>query len=625
MYKLSTATVLALTGVTALSAQASNKLEEIVVTSSRVEMPLREVATSISIVTKEDIEIRGFSTVANTLRYEPAISVTSNGGAGTPTDVRVRGESGFRTKVYIDGIDITDNSSTQAGPNFGNLLTGGIDRIEILRGPEGLSYGADAGGVINMYTATPQTGLTGGFDVEGGRYGTWQYGGHVAGGTEVIDGAAMVERYETDGFNTLASDTVLQDDDGYKNTTLHGRTGWNINDTLRAELVGRSVEGKGDYDSCFLGAPTYLETDDCKQEYDQDFGRVALVHSGEAFSNTLSYNANSADRKFYTEGFNDYSYKSDFQQIDYLGNWKHSELLNLVYGLDLQRDSMNAGDGDESRDQEGYFLEYQGGFADSVYLSAGARYTDNEDFGTKTTYRTGAVYLVAAGEGEFKFKATYGTGFRAPSLYEISYNTNFPPFASEPPYGQLPPLPELGAEESKGYDAGVGYFATSGWYLDVVYFDQKIDDEIYFDLIDFSGYLQGDGESSSNGVEVTTEVPLGEIFTLTGNYTYTDTQGFDGEQRLRTPKNMGNIGILTDLLNGQLQINVNYRVARDIADETLGSVGDYEVLDLSVSYQVLDSLQLYARVENATDEDYQEVPNYNTAGAAGYAGLRYRF
>lgn len=625
MYKLSTATLLALTSVNSLSAHANNKLEEIVITSSRVEMPLREVATSISVITHGEIQLRGFSTVADTLRYEPAISVTSNGGVGTPTNVRVRGESGFRTKVYIDGIDITDNSSTQAGPNFGNLLSGGIDRIEILRGPEGLSYGADAGGVINMYTATPKTGLTGGLETEGGRYGTWQYGGHVAGGTEVIDGAAMIERYETDGFNTKTSDTVLQDDDGYDNTTLHGRGGWNISDKLRAELVGRSVKGKGDYDACFLGAPTYTETDDCRQEYEQDFGRAALVYNGDQFSNTLSFNANSADRKFYTEGINDYTYKSDFREIDYLGSWKQSEMLTLVYGAGLQRDSMDAGDGNESRDQEGYFMEYQGSFADSIYLTAGARYTDNEDFGSKTTYRTGAVYLVTAGEGELKFKATYGTGFRAPSLYEIAYNINFPPYSSEPPYEPLPPLPELGAEESKGYDAGVGYFAASGWYLDVVYFDQKIDDEIYFDLIDFSGYKQGDGDSSSNGVEVTTEVPLGEIFTLTGNYTYTDTKDFDGEQRLRTPKNMGNIGVLTSLMDGDLQINVNYRIARDIADETFGNVGDYEVLDLSVSYQVLEALQVYARVENATDEDYQEVPDYNTPGAAGYAGLRYTF
>ena len=439
----------------------------------------------------------------------------------------------------------------------------------------------------------------------------------MAGGTEVIDASARVERYETDGFNALTTDTDLQDDDGYKNTTLHGRTGWNISDTLRAELVARSVEGKGDYDRCYT-PNFFVETNDCKQEYEQDFGRVALIHSGQEFSNTLSYNANTADRKFYTEGFNDYTYKSDFQEIDYLGSWKQSEILHLVYGAELQRDSMNAGDGDESRDQEGYFLEYRGGLADNMYFSAGARYTDNEDFGTKTTYRTGAVYLLTAGEGEFKFKATYGTGFRAPSLYELAYNSG--PFAYPPALGT-----ELGAEESKGYDVGAGYYAASGWYLDLVYFDQKIDNEIYFDLVTGSGYLQGDGDTSSSGIEVTTEVPMGDMLTLTGNYTYTDTQDFVGEQRLRTPKNMGNIGVLISPWDGRLQININYRVARDIAEEMSGSVDDYEVLDLSVSYQIMASLQIYGRVENATDEDYQVVPEYNTPGAAGYAGIRYTF
>lgn len=621
MYKLATAIALALTSLSAASAysaQSSNKLEEIVVTSSRVAMPLREVATSVSVITQDEIQLRGFSTVANTLRYEPAISVASNGGPGTPTGVRIRGENGYRTKVFIDGIDITDNSATQAEPNFGNLLSGGIDRIEILRGPLGLPYGADAGGVINMYTATPQAGLSGGLEAEGGRFGTQQYGGHVNGGTEVIDGAAMVESFETDSFNTRVSDNVLRDDDGYENTTLHARGGWNISDTLRAELVGRTVSGEGDYDECYLGDPTYARTDDCRQKYDQDFGRVALVHRTEKFANTLSYNANTLDRDYYTEGFNDYSYSSDFQEVDYLGNWKDSDMLSLVYGAELQRDSMNAGDGDESRDEEGYFLEYQGGFNDDVFLSAGARYTDNEDFGTKTTYRAGAVYLVTAGEGEFKLKTTYGTGFRAPGLYEIAYNTG--PFATPPALGT-----ELGAEESKGYDAGVGYFATSGWYLDVVYFDQKIDNEIFFDLIDYSGYLQGDGESSSNGVEVTTTVPVGAMLTLTGNYTYTDTQDFEGEQRLRTPKNMGNIGVLISPWDARLQVNLNYRIARDTADEPSGSVDDYEVLDISASYQLLDYMQVFARVENATDENYQEIPDFRTPGAAGYAGVRFTF
>ncbi|MEZ7992237.1 MAG: TonB-dependent receptor [Halioglobus sp.] len=616
MYKLSTATLFTLTSVAAFGAYAENKLEEMVVTSSRLEMPLREVAASISIVTEEDIELRGFSTVANTLRYEPAVSVATNGGIGSATEVRIRGERGFRTKVYLDGIDLTDTSSPQAGPNFGNLLVGGINRIEILRGPEGLVYGADAGGVINMSTTAPEAGLSGGVEAEGGKFGTWQYGGHITGGNETVDGTFMAERFETEGFNSLSTDTVLEDDDGYDNTTLHGRAGWNILETLRLELVGRNVEGKNDYDYCSL--PNFDRSDSCKDEYSMDAGRIALTYQDEAFTNTVSYSANNTDRKFYTEGVNDYNYKGELERIDYLGSWKNSDTLSLVYGAELLKESVETDTSEDNRDQAGYFLEAQGSFMENMFATAGARYTDNDDFGSKTTYRVGAVYLQQAGDGELKFKTTYGTGFRAPSLSEIAYNAS--PDAFAPAKGS-----ELGAENSTGWDAGVGYFSTAGWYVEGVYFDQKVDDEIYYDLVDYSGYLQGDGESSSTGVEFTAEVPLGDMVTFNGNYTYTDTKDFDGEQRLRTPKNMANVGLLITPWNDRLQININYRIAKDIAEESKGSVDEYEVLDLSVTLQVIEGLQVYARVENATDEQYQEIPEYNTAGAAGYAGLRYSF
>ena len=616
MYKLSTATLFTLTSVAAIGAHADNKLEEMVVTSSRLEMPLREVAASISIVTKEDIELRGFSTVANTLRYEPAVSVATNGGIGSATEVRIRGERGFRTKVYLDGIDLTDTSSPQAGPNFGNLLTGGINRIEILRGPEGLVYGADAGGVINMSTTAPQAGLSGGVEAEGGKFGTWQYGGHITGGNETVDGTFMAERFETEGFNSLSTDTVLEDDDGYDNTTLHGRAGWNILETLRLELVGRNVEGENDYDNCYT--PNFDRSDNCNNEYSMDAGRIALTYQSEAATNTVSYSANKTDRKFYTEGVNDYNYKGELEKFDYLGSWKQSDALSLVYGAELLKESVETDTSEDNRDQSGYFLEAQGSLMESMFVTAGARYTDNDDFGSKTTYRVGAVYLQQAGDGELKFKTTYGTGFRAPSLSEIAYNAS--PDASAPAKGS-----ELGAEESTGWDAGVGYFSTAGWYVEGVYFDQKVDDEIYYDLVDYSGYLQGDGESSSTGVEFTAEVPLGDMVTFNGNYTYTDTQDFDGEQRLRTPKNMANVGLLITPWNDRIQININYRIAKDIAEESMGSVDEYEVLDLSVTLQVIEGLQVYARIENATDEQYQEIPEYNTAGAAGYAGLRYSF
>ncbi|MDG2410579.1 MAG: TonB-dependent receptor [Halioglobus sp.] len=629
MKKLTFTALVTAAGGCILSAHASTKLEEMVVTSSRIEMPLREVATSISVVTKEDIQVRGFSTVAETLRYEPSIAVDSSGGVGKATNVRIRGEQGFRTKAYIDGIDVADPSAIGGGPNFSNLLSGAIDRVEILRGPEGLAYGADAGGVINMSTTAPQSGFTGSLEAEGGRYGTQQYLGHVAGGNETVDGVISAEHFKTDGFN--AFDTNRRDDDGYENTTFHGRAGWNITDKLRADIVGRTVDGENEYDNCFA-PPNFDPSDNCKTEYSQDAWRVALSYQGETFGNTLSYNSNKTDRKFKDDGILSFRPKGTVEVLGYLGSWSHSAPLTLVYGAELQKDSIDVFSfgnepSDSNRDQQGYFVEYQGGFADSLYVSAGARYTDNDDFGSKTTYRTGITYLVEAGEGELKFKGTYGTGFRAPTLDELAFNASSQAI--------VPVNQALDAEQSTGYDLGVAYYATGGWYIDLVYFDQEIDDEIYFDSSSFDipppadggfyGYLQGNGDTSSDGVEFITEVPVGEMVTLRGNYTYTNTKDFDGAQRAKAPEGLANLGLRVAPWEGRLIANINYRMVRDRVNRFGEDMKDFEILDVSVTYNLTDALSIQGRVENALDENYEEVSGYNTPGAAGYAGIRYRF
>jgi len=148
MKKFYAPALLALACGSALAAPGNSKLEEIIVTSSRVAMPLRLVGASVSVLNQQDIVERGFSNLADILRWEPAISVSNTGGPGKATSLRIRGENGYRTKVYLDGIDITDTSSPQAGPHFEQLTSAGTERVEILRGPQGMMYGADAGGVV---------------------------------------------------------------------------------------------------------------------------------------------------------------------------------------------------------------------------------------------------------------------------------------------------------------------------------------------------------------------------------------------------------------------------------------------------------------------------------------------
>lgn len=621
MNKLSVLTALALTAATpwqafGQSASAKDKLEEIVVTSSRVPMPMRQIGTSVSVITQTEIAERGFSSLYDILRSQPSIGVTNAGGAGKATSVRVRGEEGYRTLVLLDGIDISDSSTPQVTPRMEYLLSSGIERVEILRGPQGLMYGADAGGVVNITSIARSEGVGGELSAEGGRYGTQQFAGNLGGGNGTVDYNLLIADLETDGFNARTTDTVLNDDDGYDNTTVHGRFGWNVTDDLRLSLVGRDADGSTDFDSCFT-VDTFAPTDACKDDFKQQAWRLAGDYETAQFTHQISYSDSDSDRRSYSDGQFSGKFAGAIERTGYLGSFKSSDTLRLVYGADLEAQSADGTFLKDDRDQTGYYLEYQGGFSDQLFVTAGARYDDNDDFGTHTSYRTSAAYLIPISDGELKLKATYGTGFRAPSLSEIA--TNMDPFTLPPAAGT-----ELSEEESDGYDLGISWLGESGLYLEAVYFDQTISDEIVYDPNSF-GYLQATGDTESNGVELISDWPVLESLSVVANYTYNDTQTFDGGNRAYRPKHLGNLGFRWTPLDERLVLGMNVRLSHDAQDIDGTALDDYEVMDINASFLIGDGVELYGRIENTLDEDYEEIPTYNTSGAAAYAGLRYSF
>lgn len=595
---------------------AQSVLEETVVSSSRVEMPLRDVGTSVTVLTQDEIIQRGFLSLPDLLRTQPSIAATNNGGAGKATSLRVRGEESYRTLVVMDGIDISDSSSPQVSPRLEQLLTSGISRVEILRGPQGLSYGADAGGVINIRTATPDTGLGGGISVEQGRYDTQQLSGRIGGSFDSLDFLISGADFSTDGFNARDTDIDLVDDDGYENKTFHARAGWDVNDSLRLETVARQVEGDNAYDGCFNSA--FLPSNDCDDSFQQDSWRVSAVFTQERFSHELAYSDNTTEREFFAESSPFFAAKGGVERLSYIGQWRQSDSMSLVYGVDREEESIDDGSFDRSRGQTGIYGEYQGRLSESFTITAGARQDDNDDFGTYLSYRVSGAWVTDLAGGELKLKGAYGTGFRAPSLFEISYNNG--PFAAPPASDTV-----LSEETSGGYDLGVAWASQNGAYLEVTWFDQEIDDLITFDVVSFSGYVQQSGRSDSQGLELIADLPIAMGFRLSGNYTYNETTTPEGDQRAFRPEHLANLGIAYQNPEGRLRLGINVRSSASAVD-TLGiELDDYVLMDVNASFEVVTGLTVYGRLENALDEDYMEIPTYNTAGQAAYAGVRYEF
>ena len=137
--------------------------------------------------------------------------------------------------------------------------------------------------------------------------------------------------------------------------------------------------------------------------------------------------------------------------------------------------------------------------------------------------------------------------------------------------------------------------------------------------------LQDSGQSNSTGVELIADWTLLDTLSLSGNYTYNDTEQADGSQRVFRPEHLANLGITWLVMDQRLRLGLNARLSRGSVDTAGSAMDDYEVVDINGRFQVTDGLSVYGRVENLFDADYEEIPTYNASGLAAYAGVRYSF
>ena len=335
-------------------------LEEVVITSSRIPIPLRQIGTSMSVITLEDIERRQSNFLTDILKNQTSITISNSGGPGKATAVRIRGEEGYRTLVRLDGINISDTSGPQISPRMGQLLSAGVARVEILRGPQGLLYGADAGGVINISTSKDTAELAGSVSMESGSHSTNQKTASISGGNGLIDFFLSGVKMQTKGFNSRTSDNILEDDDGYKNETLHTKIGLTPTDGLRLDFIFHDVDAKNEYDICYTAS--FSVSNDCDDTFSQEAWRVSANYQFENFNHEISYNNSKTDRVFFTEDVPGFSPLGELKQYGYLGSYMSKASTRFVYGIEHKKESMNDGTYNSSRDQNGYFLEYQQDF-----------------------------------------------------------------------------------------------------------------------------------------------------------------------------------------------------------------------------------------------------------------------
>ncbi len=186
----------------------------------------------------------------------------------------------------------------------------------------------------------------------------------------------------------------------------------------------------------------------------------------------------------------------------------------------------------------------------------------------------------------------------------------------------------LTEERSQGVELALESFTPTGGHLELVLFDQRIDDAIVFDLASYSGYLQEQGESRSRGVELSASLPLGGQWQVQGNVTLNQTERSDGRARLLRPRQLGNLALSWHSEDDRLHLDGFYRLSRGSKDQVAGTyiaLDTVSVTDLSARFRLRDAVEIFARLDNLFDQDAQEVLGYYAAGRAAYAGIRLHF
>lgn len=615
-------------------------VEDVVVTANRIEQQASRVGDSVTVIGANEQRRSQKTAVSDLLAMTPGLAVARTGGLGGTTTIRIRGAESHQTMVLIDGVKLNDPSSASGEFNFADLVTTDYAQIEVLRGPQSTLWGSQAiGGVVNIVTPVPEGPLSASISAEGGTHETAIVRGHAQAGGDRFGWRVGGNYVTTDGISAYSRDLGGRETDGYRNVGFNARGILRITDNVTAEIRTTWSDGRSEYDG--FPPPNYTFTDTPEYGTTEELTTYAGVKFNVfdgRFENRIGFAYTDTDREdtdpsslvpqtFDADGRN--------ERWEYQGTLRVTDRVTTIVGLESERSELSTASPttfDPNPSPLTGEVRIDSAYAqvnvtpiDSLSLTAGVRYDDHDTFGGHTTTRATAAWSVTPST---ILRASYGEGFKAPTLYQL-YSL----------YGNL----NLDAEEAESWDAGIEqHFFDKRLVVSATYFDRDTTN-----MIDFvscfgetspdcqarpDGYYDNFQQTTATGIELVAAARLTEQLSLTVNYT-----NMDAENTARGTANFGHAlpRRPDETANAQVSyewpVGLTTTVAVQHASRSFDTISNayvldsYTLFDLRASYAVSDSLEVYGRIENAFNEDYETVKNYGTLGRTFYAGLRQSF
>ncbi len=608
-------------------------LDEIVVSATRTATAHKELASSVTVIGSGKIENSRHNLLSDLLRAIPALDIVQVGGIGGQTSVFMRGANSNHTLVLIDGIEALDPISPTRSFDFATLSPENIERIEVLRGPQGTLYGSDAiAGVISIFTkrGSGRPGLS--LSSEAGSFGTFRNSISSQGGNRLLNYSLSFSRLDIDGISAASTSDGNNEKDGFERNNFSTRLGFIPFENSSVDFIVRYLDAKSSIDNFGgIGGDDPNNILNREELFVRGQAKFFLFESNSEQTFGLSYTKFNRDN---TNNFDDdhpesmgmSNLKGTLLKFDWQNNFYTHENNTVTFGVETENEigssdhlSVSAFGSFPSTFLEknarttGLFIQDQFNAGDYFYSSAGIRYDKHDKFGSKVTFRIAPSLFIT---DNLKIKSVYGTGFKSPSLFQLYSN-----FGDE----------NLSAEESKGLDIGLELYGLRNRFsAGAIYFRNDFENLIDFDSGTF--IYQNISEAKTEGLETFLSYIHSSGLELSVSYTYTDTEdGNTGAPLIRRAKNKFNVSSsfrLSDKsqLNATL-VGIGKRDDFDFSTFPANRVvlDRYLLVNLSASHMLSDNLQLFGSINNLFDENYTVATGFDTYGIGTHGGIKVNF
>ncbi len=641
--------VFAVASIAASSAKAQDPdtttLKTVVISATKTPIARDQLTQAVTVISGDDLRAHGVARVSDALQQVPGVSLAQNGSYGSVTSLFLRGGESRYTKVLIDGVAVNQSGGYF---DFSHLTTDNLDRIEIVRGPASVIYGADAvAGVIQIFTKRGRGPLSADASVRGGTFGTIDGDLSMRGASGTLDYSLAGAQHKTDG--------VLKFNNQYSNGTLSGAVGVSPRSGTDARVTARYTNAEFHYPTDFTGAPvdsnSYRvqhrltvgfdagtaitprasarllagtnEVSDLTEDIAIPFGSTSQQHSADK---SRAHRRSAEGRLSLVSG----EAATLSLGAEYVTEGERSTTSRGPVGV--QATPVSHFDAD--RHTTGAYAELLGSPQRFVGYTAAIRLDDNSDYGKHTTYRLGASVPVLP---DFRVRGSLSTAFNAPAFNQIRTTA----FTSA--------NPDLAPERSRSWEIGLEHSLPDAHArISGSYFAQQFDDLIEFvsgGPPTFIGHYNNVAQATSNGYEGELEMTPTGFFSATASATVAnphitrvqsgETSGLQvGQALLRRPTHSGAVSFkVAPPHSGSLTITGSYVGKRPDVDfnqfpSPTVTLPAYVRVDAATEAGIWrgengSSLSITARVENLLDKRYETVLHYPAPGRAILLGARF--